>query len=129
MKDEEFLSLFEKCNFPKEQFKHKEHLRVAWLYLSKYTFDQAMKHITQGIMRYSESVGAAHIYHETLTRVWVFLVNNDLYPKATSFEKFISKNPHLLDKTLPLQYFSKTRLDSEQARKQWIAPDIKRLIE
>ena len=87
-----------------------------------------MKHITQGINRYANCVGAGHIYHETLTRVWVFLVNNELYPKSESFDKFIKKKPHLLNKDLPLEYFSKERLDSEQARKQWIAPDLKRLM-
>lgn len=127
MQDEEFLLLFENCSLKKAHFKHQSHLRVAWLYLSEYVFDHAIIRTTQGICCYATSLGAAHIYHETLTRVWVHLVHHAMYSKAKNFYDFIAENQYLLDKTLPLQYYSQSRLDSSFARSQWIEPDLKPL--
>ena len=74
MRDKRFLFKFDNCTLDKSHFNHQGHLRVAWLNLSNYDFDHAMIRITEGIFRYAKSLEAEHIYHETLTRVWVHLV-------------------------------------------------------
>ena len=130
MQDEEFLSQFENCTLPKEYFKHKNHLRIAWLYLIKYDLNQAIDKVTAGILRYATSLGAAVIYHETLTRAWIHLVNQamrqDGHGKTGgNFEQFITQHAYLLDKTLPNQFYSSKQLDSEQARRSWVEPDLK----
>ncbi|HVY53375.1 MAG TPA: hypothetical protein VHA13_02530 [Gammaproteobacteria bacterium] len=127
MHDQEFLFQFEQCTLPKEYFRHKSHIRIAWLYLSKFPIDDAIPLITQGIIRYATSLGAAHIYHETLTRAWIYLVAASMKGIDSDFEAFIDKNPHLLDKNLPFNYYSLALLQSEQAKQQWIEPDIKPL--
>lgn len=127
MQDEELLSQFEACTLAKEHFKHINHLRIAWLYLSKYPLEHASNCVTQGIIRYAASIGAAHIYNETLTRTWVMLVYNAINVNTTSFEQLIQLNPKLLDKNYPYCYYSKSLLDSETAHKQWLPPDLKAL--
>lgn len=125
MSDDMFLFQFENCTLPKENFKHQGHLRLAWLYLNNYSFDQAFIHLSQGILRFATSLNAQHIYHETLTRVWLHLVHQAMHQPADNFSAFIANNPHLLDKHLPLHYYSHAHLFSDLARKQWVEPDLK----
>jgi hypothetical protein len=125
MQDQEFYVQFENCTLPKEYFRHYGHLRICWINLSRHELDIAMPLITAGIKRYAASLGAAHIYHETLTRAWIYLVHEarDNIVHAT-FEDFITHHQELMDKSLPYQYYSDTILNSETAKQTWIAPDI-----
>ena len=127
MKDEEFLEQFENCTLAKEEFKHRNHLRLAWIYLAKFPLEQARLKITQGIVRYATSLGAAQIYNETLTFFWIYQVYQAMDGKTLSFDAFIAEHSYLLDKNLPSQYYSAERLESESARKQWLEPDLKPL--
>lgn len=125
--DSDYLQQFENCTLPKENFKHKGHLRITWLYLTHHTFNRAVVEIKEGIQRYAASLGASSIYHETLTLAWIHLVNQAMDHDSLCSEDFIAKNPHLLDKNLHLQYFSQALLDQDLARKQWVEPDLKPL--
>lgn len=128
MQDEEFLAQFENCTLPKAAFRHRSHLRLAWIYLSQLPLDEAKHKLAQSIVRYATSLGAIQIYNETLTYLWVYLVYEAMNKNnAATFDAFIKKNAYLLDKDLPLHYYSASRLESEQARKQWLGPDLKQL--
>src|SRR5579885_227640 len=98
--DNEFKLQFENCTLSKDKFGHRGHLRIAWIYLSLYPFSQALELITSGIKRYAASLGASHIYHETLTQVWAKLVNKAIQKKQSrTFEDFLLTHPFLLDKS------------------------------
>lgn len=126
MTDDMFLFQFENCTLLKENFKHQGHLRIAWLYLRAYPFEEALIKTTEGILRFATSLGAKHIYHETLTRVWVHLVYHAMRDDDSfHFNEFIAKNPSLLDKNLPLKYYSHVRLFSDEARYHWLLPNLK----
>ncbi|VVC76268.1 hypothetical protein AQUSIP_15770 [Aquicella siphonis] len=128
MHDQEFLRQFETLTLAKSEFSHQGHLRIAWLYLGKNTFEQAVYQITHGIRRYAAHLGAAHIYHETLTKTWIHLVRAAMIIQThKTFEEFLLGHPHLQNKALPFQYYSEALLQSEAARKQWIEPDLKSL--
>jgi hypothetical protein len=124
--DDAFLLQFEQCTLPKEDLKHVGHLRVAWLYMVSYPFDEASKRIIMGIKRYAASLGALHIYHETQTRAWIYLVHYRMqrHPHS-SFHDFLSANPDLLNPQLLQSYYSAETFHSEQARSQWVEPDLK----
>lgn len=126
MNDHEFLTQFENCTLAKENFTHINHLRVAWLYLQQDS-KNAIANTKKNILRYATSLGAAHIYHETLTHAWISLVNIAMKKYHTDFASFISDNAHLLDKNLPLQYYSQAHLYSENARQELLAPDLQPL--
>lgn len=123
MQDSIFLAEFEHCTLPKEYFKHQGHLRITWIYLTRYSLDQAIPLIKQGILRYATSLGAAHIYHETLTCAWIYLVKAAMQSEDC-FATFMKNNPQLLDKNLPFQYYSQALLNSDHARKTWVEPDL-----
>lgn len=127
MTDHEFLHQFENCTLPKADFTHRNHLRLAWLYLSKIPLQEALIQISLRIQRYAISINASNIYHETLTHLWIYLVYQAMRKKNANFDNFIANNQYLLDKKLPEYYYSASLLASTEARKQWIAPDVKPL--
>ena len=42
MTDQELLSLFESCELPHEQWTHRAHVRVAYMYLNQFPFSEAL---------------------------------------------------------------------------------------
>ena len=67
MSDDEFLAAFESCALPRELWTHVAHIRIAWLYLTRFAFDEAAERVCRGIRQYNESVGSRG-YHETSMR-------------------------------------------------------------
>ena len=126
MQDTEFLIQFEDCTLAKNEFKHYGHLRICWLYLSAHSFEEAAKLIREGVLRFETSLGAKHIYHETLTHAWIKLIYKSMQEESNTFADFINKNYYLLDKHIPFQYYSKELLESDRARADFLPPDLKK---
>jgi len=72
--DEEFLRAFEDLSFPPDRFHHREHIRVAWLYLKSTDATRAAERMSEGIRRFANHHGATQKYHHTLTLAWMRLV-------------------------------------------------------
>ncbi len=64
MTDNELLSGFEDCTLANEAFHHEEHVRVAFLYLSRYPVLQALERFSRAIRRFAEAHGKATLYNE-----------------------------------------------------------------
>jgi N-formylglutamate deformylase len=76
--DEDFLRAFEDLSFPAELFHHREHLRVAWLYLQSSDASRAAELMAGGIRRFANHQGATQKYHHTLTKAWMRLAASAL---------------------------------------------------
>lgn len=92
--------------------------------------DRAQTHI----MRYNVDVGGENTdsagYHHSLTVFWLwvateFLKTHTYASLAEACNAFIS-SPYS-DRTYPLNYFSKTRLFSVEARRGWVEPDLREM--
>jgi|ERR1051325_2952324 hypothetical protein len=127
--DEDSLRAFEDLSYPADQFHHREHLRVAWLYLKSSDASRAAERMTAGILRFANHHGATQKYHHTLTLFWMRVVAAALVetPEGRSFEEFLGANPELCDKNLPAKYYSATLLQSPAAREGWVEPDLQPL--
>ncbi len=125
--DDAFRQSFERCEIPNQAFRHRDHLRLAWIYVRQSGPEAAGMKVAQSIRRYAEHWGAGHRYHETLSRAWVRIVALAISeaPAATGFDDVVAAQPHLLDKTLPLRHYSAKRLWSDAARRSWIEPDLR----
>lgn len=125
--DQEFRLAFERCEIPNAAFRHREHLRLAWVYLRESDLDTAEARVGNGIRRYAEYSGAARKYHETLSRAWVRIVALAMAetPDAAGFDDLLTARPHLLDKKLPLKHYSPARLWNDAARERWVEPDLR----
>jgi flavin reductase (DIM6/NTAB) family NADH-FMN oxidoreductase RutF len=123
--DDEFIATFERGGFGGGDFPHKAHIRMAWMYVTRVGPEAAIDRAAGGIRALAKANGQPTLYHDTLTRAWVYLVA-DAVTKSPSanFEEFLARNPQLLDKRLLLAYYSPDVLSSAQARATWIAPDL-----
>jgi len=123
--EDEFVSKVEGCCYPNAEFKHADHIRLAWIYLRRYGLERAEERIAVTIRRFAASLGHQEKYHETVTRAWLRLVATAqcATPEAASFEDFIEKHGWLLERTALSAFYTKACLSSEVARRQWVEPD------
>jgi hypothetical protein len=123
MTDQEFLLAFEQQRL--HAFPHAAHIRMAWLYLSQYGWDEGIARIRDGIQRFATAHNATQKYHETITLFWSRLVHYAISQStATNFEQFINSYPHLLDSTLHTRHYSREVIQSDAARHGWVEPDL-----
>lgn len=127
--DEDFLRGFEDLSLPAELFHHREHIRVAWLYLKSSDASRAAERMSAGIRRFANHQGATQKYHHTLTLAWMRLVAASLVetPEDYSFEKFLAAHPELGDKNILGKFYSNELLQSTAAREDWVEPDLQPL--
>ena len=121
---------FETCTLARSQWDHAAHLKVALWYLWRYPVADAVRRIRQGIQRYNNAHNNQG-YHETLTLFWIRAVQSYL-TTADAGADLDQLVPGLLehcnDKHLTSTYFSRERLFSEEARTQWLEPDLNPLL-
>lgn len=125
MDDAALLEALESGTLPKDALKHREHVRMAWLYLRRDGGEAGAGRIVGAIRRFAARHGVSGLYHETLTRVWIRLVADALArgPEGESFDGFLGAHPELADKDRPYAFYSRERLESQEAREGLIEPD------
>jgi flavin reductase (DIM6/NTAB) family NADH-FMN oxidoreductase RutF len=125
MPDEEFLARFERGEFAGDAFPHRAHLRMAWLYVTRFGPDAAVRKAADGIRNLAQHHGRPALYHDTLTRAWVYLMAAGVaHSRSATFADFLVVNPQFLDKRLLLKHYSPEVLASARARAVWVAPDL-----
>src|SRR5690349_15779539 len=122
MSDEEFLERFERCDLA--EFRHRDHVRLAWLCLRADGWAGALGRIRDGIRRFALSHGATGKYHETMTVAWLAAVAEALAetPDEADFDAFVERHSRLLDTRALLAHYSPERLAGPHARSEWVEP-------
>ena len=130
MTDQEFVEAFESCRLPNELFHHRDHLRLAWIYLRCYGEPQAVARIAESIRRYAAFHGKPDKYHETVTIAWLRLLSDSAgrCRQDASFEELLLASPELLDKNKLHAHYSPELLALQAARIRFIPPDRKPLL-
>jgi hypothetical protein len=118
--DSEFLREFHACILPPSCFHHADHLRLAWLHIHHEPLEIAIENVRSGIQAYAKHLGKPELYHETLTIAWLRLIASHSEP---TFDEFLKLNEHRLNGELLHRFWSPERLQSEMARREWLAPD------
>ena len=125
MIDEEFARAFERGEIPAAAFDHRAHVRVAWVYLREAgSLEEATARMREGIRRFAAAANAAQKYHETITVLWMRLLAEaaSRVPQPCELAELLAACPELADKDLPLKYYSRERLFSDEARTRWVPP-------
>ena len=123
--DAELARAFERGEIPNAAFHHDAHLRVAWAYLRENrSAAEAAERMAASLKRFAASAGKLEKYHHTMTVFWVHAIalGGASMPDCDAGE-VLRTHPWLLDKALPLAFYSRERLFSEAARLSWVAPD------
>ena len=122
MHDREFIAAFEDCTLPPDQFPHRAHVRLAWLYLREGSLLDALMRFVEGLKRYAGSLGASAKYHETVTWAYMFLIHERMERAPTeSFDEFATANADLFNGILE-KYYSKEMLSSDLAKRVFVLP-------
>jgi hypothetical protein len=125
MTDTELARAFERGEIPNADFHHDSHLRVAWAYLREQpSVDGAAACMAASLRRFAASAGKLEKYHHTMTVFWVralALAGSSMRERDAG--EVLRMCPLLLDKELPLAFYSPERLFSDAARHSWVPPD------
>ena len=122
----ELARAFEDLTLDAEKFNHEQHLLLAWHYLRHNPLPEAMILLRDGLLKLTAHLGATDKYHETITFAILMLVfERKNHGHEDDFETFKTANPDLFNnwRMLMESYYSKTLMDSERARKQFVMPD------
>jgi hypothetical protein len=124
--DAEFLAAFEDGTL--EPFHHRDHLRMTWLYLRAYGQQEAERRVAEGIQRFAAAHGKAQMYHVTITRAWLRLMETALRgAPAETFEAFAAGHADLLDKDRIYRHYRQETIASPEARAGWVEPELEPL--
>ena len=130
MTDDEFLASFSACTLPPEQFSHAGHIRLAWINLQRHDFDQAVDGTCRGIRAYATHLGASSKFHTTITVALMHLLRAaGAGDRGVSWYQFVSANQDLMHNARAMlgRHYSSQRLDSQEARAQFVQPDLQPL--
>lgn len=126
MTDNDLIEKFESCTLSPESFSHREHVRLAWLYLRSYPTLEALAKFCFGLKRFADGIGKADLYHETITWAYMLLIRERMArTEAGNWEEFAAANPDLLDRKTNIlnQYYQQETLNSALAKQVFIFPD------
>jgi hypothetical protein len=126
MSDDEFVSGFEEGRLSPAAFHHADHVRLAWLYASRYTAVEAEEKLLTGIRRFAANAGVPQKFQYTTTAAWARLVAASRKESTAeqTFGEWITAHPEFLDRRLLDKYYSKGKLENEPARSVWVEPDL-----
>ena len=128
---ERFMTAFEDTTLTRAEWTHRAHLTMATWYLSRFPKAIAAERIRNGILKLNAAVGivsdADHGYHETITLFYIETIAHHLSQAngATLLQAVNSLFETRGAVGLPLQYYSRERLYSREARARWIEPDLR----
>ena len=125
MTDDEFVRGFEDCTLPNSAFHHRDHVRLAWIYLRRHPALEALARFTEGLQRFAAFNGHPGLYHETITWAYLLLIHERMQrTPADDFESFAEENADLLTwkPSILDRYYDRATLDSELARRTFVMP-------
>lgn len=124
LSDDEFLEAFHSCRLGTSEFRHADHLRLAWLHLAREPFETALDRVRSGIQAFAKYHNLSGLYHETITTAWMHLLATH---QESSFEEFLAANESFLNSNLLHHFWTREILASQEARSQWVPPDLREL--
>ena len=126
------IKRFEERALPKTEWTHAAHLTVGLYYCFHHPFGVAKNLMSDGIYWLNDSHGTPNTetsgYHETLTVFWLRTVKEFL--ESCGNDESLAQIANALvaevnDTKLPLNFYSRERLFSVEARLSYVEPNLK----
>ncbi|NVJ70402.1 MAG: hypothetical protein HWE08_08620 [Alphaproteobacteria bacterium] len=126
MTDDQFMSAFEDATLDPNLFDHEAHIRMGWLYVTRYPLTEAIDRFASSLKRLTKALGAEAKYHETITWFYMLLIaDRQALCTAKSFDGFLAANTDLVGKPSVLtRYYHPKTLASVRARTHYVLPDM-----
>jgi hypothetical protein len=123
---------FESCELPPADFNHREHLLVALCYLRRMDEGEALGRVRARVNAYVGAHGInPNLYHETITAFWLRRVGAYLarLERAGAGLGLAEMTNALAaecgSSRLIFDYYSRELVDSDEARRGWVEPDLR----
>ncbi len=125
--DQEFRRCFEAGELLPSAFDHRAHLRLAYVHLATHGPDRAVATFRESLQQFLlyHSIDVAK-FHATLTQAWLQAVWYFMQRvgDTCSSDEFLDKSSALHDPNVMLTHYSSSVLFSEEARRQFVVPDL-----
>jgi hypothetical protein len=125
-RDPELAAILPGITGPGGQFRHRQHINLAFYAVRRYGMPDAVGAICGWIRQITVYERAPQKYHYTVSRAWVELVARHVAadPDCAEFDVFAGRNPALLDKRLLSTHYRSSTLAAGPARHGWVEPDL-----
>ena len=125
-RDPELAAILPGITGPGGQFRHRQHINLAFYAVRRYGMPDAIGAICGWIRQIAAYEQAPQKYHHTVSRAWVELVARHVAadPDCGEFDIFATRNPALLDKRLLSRHYRSSTLAAGLARHGWVEPDL-----
>ena len=136
MTDAELLRQFESLELPFEQWNHRAHVKVAYLYVQRLGFNRALPEIRRRIKAYNAHnnvpESATSGYNETTTQAMLHLIAATMHAYAAthrvdSADAFCDMHPQLMTKHVLRLFYSPQQRMHPEAKARFIEPDLSAL--
>jgi hypothetical protein len=133
MTDDEHLRAFEELTLPFEQWTHRAHVKVAFTYLRRHPFDEALRRMRDGVKAYNARHGVPEGptsgYNETTTHAFLHLVAATVHAYGTTHptpdaDAFCDTHPQLMTRHALRLFYSPERRMHPLAKTQFVEPDL-----
>src|SRR5580658_3383249 len=127
MSDDDFLASFENCTLAGTSFHHADHVRMAFLYLSRYPALEAMQRFSASLGRFAAANGKPERYNETITWALLLLSRARMVRAGSrlNWAEFAAGNADLLswENNILKKYYLDETLSSNLAKTCFLFPD------
>ena len=129
--DSQILDLvrcFESCELNPADFRHYQHLTVAFYYVRNFPYEVASEKMRAGIKKLAAAYGKDG-YHETITLFWLMVVREFVanHPAGSNCDLVNRLIADCTGKNLIGGYYSEALLATVEAKQGWLEPDLKPL--
>jgi hypothetical protein len=133
MGDDELVVAFEGLTLPFVQWTHRAHVRVAYTYLRRHAFDEALRRMRVGVKAYNAHnavpEGPTSGYNETTTHAFLHLIAATIAAYGGVFpvgdgEGFCDAHPQLMTRHALRLFYSPGRRMDPRAKGEFVAPDL-----
>lgn len=134
MDDAELLRQFEACTIPFDLWReHRTHVKVSFLMLSRYPFDEALARMSRGIRAVNDANGVPdgplEGYNQTTTHAFLHLICATMRAYGESqptpdAETFCDTHPQLTNKHILRLFYSPERRLHPDAKHTFVEPDL-----
>jgi hypothetical protein len=131
--DTEFLRLFQTRRLPFDQWTHRAHVKIAYLYLTQFPFPEAIAQLGPAIQRYNAANKVPESqtsgYNQTTTHALLHIIAAvmrayaEIYP-VESADQFCDAHPELMSKHILRFFYSPQRRMDPRAKTQFVEPDL-----
>jgi hypothetical protein len=125
--DDALVEAFEAARLGSGEFRHREHVRAAFVYLARHDdFAEAACRFRRALRRFAAAHGVPGRYHETVTWAYLALINERMRAsRCADSSELLRRYPELLDgRGLLARHYDVDRLlGSSRAREVFLLPE------